>query len=109
MPLYEYRSESGETIEIFLSMKDEKPESIQKNGETYKRVFSVPMMTIVDSKKPKTIGALAEANTKRMLSEGKIKPKEKYIPWWRKKAKVDTSLTKLSKKQRERYIRTGKK
>lgn len=68
-------------------------------------------MIIVDSNKPKTVGALAEKNTIRMEKEGTLPPvKKKETPWWRKgKNKPDSSLAKMTSAQRERYIITGEK
>lgn len=34
--------------------------------------------------------------------------KKEYQPWWRK-GKIDKKLTKLSKKDKQKYIMTGKK
>ena len=39
MPIYEYKSESGETIEKIMPMNDEHPTTIVENGMEYHRVF----------------------------------------------------------------------
>jgi len=109
MPLYDYESDDGSIIEVFYHMKDDKPEQLERDGVLYKRVFMSPRVG-VDSKKPKTIGDLGRKNTERAIKEGTIdKPKAKEKPWWRKSKKVDTSLAKMTAKQKEKYIITGKK
>lgn len=108
MPIYQYQSDDGDIIEIVMSMKEDKPEFLTKSDKTYKRLYSIPSITI-DSKKPKTIGALAEKNMEKKVKSGEIKKKEVDKPWWRTKDKVDTSLARMTKKQKDKYIRTGKK
>ena len=108
MPIYQYQSDAGDIVEIFRSMKGKIPEKITRKKIQYKRVWTTPSV-IIDSKNPKTIGGIAEANTKRMVKEGKIKAKPKpKKPWWRDSDKPNMNLANLSKKQRESYIRTGK-
>ena len=107
--IYEFKAKDGEIIEAFYKANGKIPKQIKRNGKVYKRIFSIPMLAVVGSKEPKTLGALAEKNTEKGIREGKIKPKKQEIPWWRKNKKVDTGLAKLSKKQQERYIREGKK
>ena len=106
MPIYEYQSDDGEIIEKIYRMKDPHPEEIVENDKVYKRVFSVPMMTVVDSKAPKTLGALAEKNTQKMIKEGKLAPpKKKKVPWWRQgQDKPNMKLANLSEKEKTRYI-----
>lgn len=108
--MYDYTSDDGDVIEIFCSIKDERPEFLMKSGKRYNKTFSVPNVCI-DSKKPKTIGSLAQKNTERMIKEGKIKkPKEKQNPFWRpNKKKCDVSLANLSEAGKKKYIMEGKK
>lgn len=112
MPTYEYRGlETGTVYEFFHGMKEPALTNHPENGEPLVRLISVPNISI-DSKKPKTIGALAEKNTEEMLKRGdpKIKPrKSKIRPWWRNKDKVDLSLGKMTAKQKRKYIMEGKK
>lgn len=107
MPEYEYRSPTGETISIFRSMKGKIPESVKRKGVVYTRVFSLPSV-MMEPSKPKTLGALAEKNTRQMVKEGKIKPKKNERPFWRTRDKANLDLAKLSNKGKEKYIRTGK-
>lgn len=107
--IYEFKSKDGQIIEEFYKASGKVPKQIKRNGILYKRIISMPMMAIVGSKEAKTLGSLAEKNTEKMIKEGKIKPKEKKLPWWRTSKKVDTSLANMSKKQKERYIREGRK
>jgi predicted RNA-binding Zn-ribbon protein involved in translation (DUF1610 family) len=67
----------------------------------------ISMNVLFDVSVPKTLGSLAEHNSKKKVSEeGKDalgKPKE--VPWWRKnKKKVDFSVLKNPQK----YIQEGK-
>lgn len=134
MPVYQFKSKSDQLITISQSIKDQlySKISITKNGKywiddnnqkikiekdifeseliplgTYTRVFDIPNIGI-DSKKPKTVGSLAEKNTEKMVKEGKIKPKKEEYPWWRPNKKVNKSLGTLTNKQKMRYIREGK-
>ena len=137
MPLYSYKNGDLE-IELYQSMAEEKPACLIRENDsdvktklvfldkqgletyeegdiglypagTYHRVYSFAVN--IDSKQPKTVGDLAQKNTDEKIKRGELKPrKEKVRPWWRPKTdKVDTSLAKLSKKQRMNYIATGKK
>lgn len=109
MPIYEYQSDDGEIIEAIYSIKEDRPESVEKDGKVFKKIFSLPTV-IIDSKKPKTLGAQAQKNTERGLKEGRIKPKKaKEIPYWRKNKKIDLGLAKMNAKQKEKYIMTGNK
>lgn len=40
MPMYEYRAETGEVIERFYRMNDERPETFVEDGVEYRRVYS---------------------------------------------------------------------
>lgn len=39
MPVYEYRAEDGETMELLLPMADEKPTFIERDGKRFDRVY----------------------------------------------------------------------
>lgn len=105
--IYEYQSESGEIVSISRSMKSKIPKRIKRKGIFYYRVYSVPTV-VIGSKEPKTLGALADKNYEQMVKDGRIKPKKKEKPWWRKKDKPNISLASLNKRQKMDYIRTGK-
>lgn len=39
MAIYEYRADDGELIEVVRGMKDEHPETIERDGKLYRRVW----------------------------------------------------------------------
>lgn len=65
----------------------------------------------------KTVGQLAEANTKKMGSKlqeeyEKNKPKEEVAQWYQNSKLGDASrkeINKMTKEQKKRYVLTGKK
>jgi DNA-directed RNA polymerase subunit RPC12/RpoP len=60
----------------------------------------------IDMKKVKTVGMLADINTRRMEKEGTLPQMgKKKRPWWRKSDKIDQRILKDPIK----YIETGKK
>lgn len=61
------------------------------------------LSTIMDLSKPKTIGTLGEKNYREAVKQGKIQPKKKFKPFWRKKDKIDFSIL----KNPNNYIQTG--
>lgn len=77
---------------------------------TLKKMIPIPYV-IVDSKKPKTIGELADKNTERMVSEGKLNKStlnyreniEKRHSFYKKM----WDINKLSPKQKKEYILKG--
>lgn len=106
MPLYEFESKDGERYEKYFRA-GKCPKSIQHKKKKYYRIFSLPSVA-VDMNKPKTVGSLAEANTRQLEKErGPLKEKQK--PWWRKNKKIDKSLARMSSAQKARYIMEGKK
>jgi hypothetical protein len=62
----------------------------------------------MDYSKPKTIGALAEQNTKEKIKTGEMeqiqKEERKNLPFWRKSKKINYQVLKNPQK----YIREGK-
>ena len=107
MPNYEYQSNCGKTLLKFFHMKDNRPDSIEENGIVYHKIFSIPNV-IVDGRKPKTIGDLAAKNTSKMIKEkGSKSTTSNDLPWWRQH-KLNKKLNKLTKTQKEKYIKTGK-
>lgn len=112
MPLYDYRySDTGEVVELFHSMKTGSLTHHPENGRAIERIYSVPAVA-VDSNGPKTVGELAEKNTREMIKRGskKIKKKNpKKRPWWRPDKDKPINTSKMSKKQIDNYIMTGDK
>ncbi len=98
---------TGETFESFQSMKEEAYTLCPTTNRPIRRMIMVPRI-IMDSKKPKTIGDLADRNTEKMIKSGKIKKKEDETPFWRPGKKVNKKLAKLTQKQKMKYIKTGK-
>lgn len=109
MPLYEFKSKSGEVVEKFFKM-GKCPKFITRKKQRYNRIFSLPNM-IIDSQTPKTLGALAEANTLKREKMGLNKNKKKKKvpnPFWRPhRNKPNMELTKKTKAQLQRYMMTG--
>lgn len=116
MPIYTYQyldengNELDEYVELFHGMT---ATPFLYDPDTNRPVKKIPFPSrfgvAIDSSKPKTIGALAEKNTERMVKEGKIKPrKEKVRPWWRPKKDKPVDVSGKSSKQIQRYIEDGK-
>lgn len=109
MPRYEFQNEkTGKIIERVFSM-GKCPDHVVYYRKRYNRIFSLPTV-MVDTNKVKTIGALAEKNTKDREKRGLNKPKKKKTnPFWRPKHnKPRLDLLKKTPAQIQRYIMTGK-
>lgn len=110
MPIYEYKyTDTDEVIELFHSMKTGSLSVHPENGRAIERIYSMPGIAI-DSKQPKTVGELAEKNTREMVKRGskRIKKKKpKPRPWWRADKDKPINTSKMSKKQIQHYIHTG--
>lgn len=109
MPRYDFQAADGTIIEATFSM-NKVPAKIRRKGVWYERVFSLPGM-VIDSNKPKTLGGLAEKNTRDMERRGDPrlkKKKKKERPWWRKDKDKPVSMYGWSKAKIKRYINTGK-
>ena len=139
MPNYEYSCKNVacecDTFQTYQSIKEDPLKICPFCGEeTIERTFhAVPVMI---SSEPKTLGALADLNRKKLgraycedqeqkmrderlsasefvgsLPKGAstIKREAKDTPWRKANEKVDTSLAKLSPEQKHKYIMTGKK
>lgn len=131
-PVYEYQCDACDhnfdIIQSYhASAKRKCPEC--KKWKLY-RVIGVPYISI--QQEPTSIGQLADRNTSAMgqyelqdkrkaqkeadregdfreLPKGMSRMERKeYQPWWRKD-KIDKKLNKLSKKDKQKYIMTGKK
>ena len=75
------------------------------------RVFDVPM-AIIDNKQPRNIGELADRNTEKMVKRGHLpksalNAKENRIKKIQKQ-RQQKELSKLTPKQKEGYIMTGR-
>ncbi len=107
--IFEFINENNEIIEESFPIGTA-PSFITKDGVVYNRHYSAPMV-IMDSDKPKTIGALADANTKKMEKEGTLPKEQDPKAWWRKnKTKKEIKdLNKLTPQQKVNYIQTGNK
>ena len=100
-----------------------------KRWKLHRIIFAPHIYTYSE---PQTVGLLAERNTKKLGKyelqkklkdiddKSYIKPSElpknmsrikqsKEKPWYRPSQKIDMSLDKLTPKQKEKYIATGKK
>lgn len=48
MPIYEYQhEESGEILEVEMSMSEDHPKTVRKNGKTYHRVIGLNTSTVI--------------------------------------------------------------
>jgi len=115
MPTYEYiytdvPQDTIEKVEIFHSMKDEPLTIHPENGRPIQKIISLPNI-VIDSKQPKTIGALADKNTQEMMKRGdpRVRPKKKKErPFWRPNKDKPVSVRGKTPQQIEKYIMTGK-
>ena len=139
MPTYEYICSNTscvcDTFQTYQSIREDPLKQCPYCGEeTIERTFhAVPVMINGD---PKTLGALAEANRKKFgraycedqeqkmrderisasefvgsLPQGAsvVKREAKDTPWRKAHEKFDTSLAKLDKEKKHKYIMIGKK
>jgi hypothetical protein len=108
MPTYVYKdSVTNEIFEIYQRMADAHLVVSPLTGNPCRRQVTAPVV-MVDTNKPRTVGALADKNTEKMIKEGKIKPKKKEQPFWRT-SKKPLRADGWSPKQKEKYIMEGKK
>lgn len=107
--IFEFKSESGEVIEKNFRV-GKCPKFVTIKKIRYNRVFSLPTV-VMDANKPKTIGSLAEQNTRKREKDGiKNANEDKKSPWWRQPgSKPDRSLANLKGKKLERFLFEGKK
>lgn len=110
MPLYDYEYiDTGEIVEIFHSMSEE--DLTEYEGRPVRKKItscSINAKGFDTAKNPKTLGKLAEQNTKRMIDSGEIQPKKKENPWWRPNMKKPLNIDTTDKKKVINYIRDGK-
>lgn len=65
---------------------------------------SLNLSIFIDADKPKTLGSLAEKNTKEKIKSGELEPtKKKSKPFWRKSDKINYDIL----KNPDRYIKEG--
>jgi hypothetical protein len=114
MPIYEYHyldnngNITGEIIEIYHKISEGPLKYCPKTNKPIVRAFITPPMGIVDLNKPKTIGDLADQNTKKMIKNGDKRIKRKTNnPWWRNKNKP-INIRGWDKRKIKKYIETGK-
>jgi hypothetical protein len=115
MPTYVYEilddkgQPTGETFEYIQSIKADALTSEPNTNRPVRRAIVSPNF-IIDAKKPKTIGALADKNTSEMLKRGdsRIQKKKDANPWWRPSKKKPVDIRGWSKKKIKGYIETGK-
>lgn len=117
MPTYVYHildesgNPTGETVERFQSMKEDSYTIDPESNRPVRKAITLPNV-VIDSKQPKTIGALAEKNTQEMIKKGDpriAKKKKKKNPWWRDKKDKPLSTKGWSDNQKKKYIQEGKK
>ena len=115
MPLYDFYCEScKKTVEIYAGMSEKKPLSCKECGckNCLIRDYS-GIGTIIDSTKPKTLGALADKNTERLIKEGLAD--KKVLEWENKKKEKNKQVSKMhdiasmTPTQKRNYIMTGRK
>ena len=107
MPIYQYINTEGIIIEIYKKM-GKAPKKITRKGIVYDRHFTVPII-IMDLNEPKTIGALAEKNTAKMIKNGDSRIKKKKAPpFWRKNRKKPLNIKGWSNNKIKKYVEEGK-
>lgn len=99
--IFEFRNEeTGKIIEEWFRV-GQCPEFLEKDGKKYTRIFSAPNV-IMEMSQPKTVGDLAERNTREMQKRGTL-PKDSG------RKRPDLSLARMTPAQQKRYILEGKK
>tara|TARA_R100001129_G_scaffold185085_2_gene171958 strand:+ start:628 stop:981 length:354 start_codon:yes stop_codon:yes gene_type:complete len=117
MPTYDYLcNKCGCEFEQFHGF-NQTPEPCECGSSDIKIVINQPPAAFVKGE-PTTLGQLAESNTKNMgryeledrrayQNEGKQKPKK---DWWQKSGSASKDeIGKMSKSQKAKYIKDGKK
>lgn len=116
MPIYQYQilddnnNPIDEYFEIFQSMKEDALTKEPDTGRKCQRCINIPNV-LVDTKQPKTIGALAEKNTQDMIARNDpridTRSKEEKRPWWRKHKDKPIDTSNMTGKQIKKYIEKG--
>lgn len=131
MPTYEFKCETcGYNFELTLRLSDEHPTICEECGAPIHQVYYAPMARVLGD--PKTVGSLAEQNSKKMSQEEKAALDAQYKaskaeaasrlspgmsllekpekPWYKKKSTTTTQeILKMNDGQKKRYIMEGKK
>ena len=104
--IFEFINAEGTVIEESYPI-GKAPSFIIKDGVQFDRYYSVPSV-IMDASKPKTLGDLADANSRQMEKDA---PHKKDDKWWRKSktSKEIKALNNLTREQKINYINTGNK
>lgn len=115
MPMYEYYcKECSAKAEIYKKMDEPHPKDCllcQTKGSMIQDYSSVG--GIVELSQPKTISELADKNTERLVSEGKVD--KKSLEWReerkekQKKSNRMKEIASMTKQQKRNYIMTGDK
>jgi hypothetical protein len=116
MPTYVYRvydendEPTDEVFEVFQKMSDDAL-THDEEGRPVRRVPQLGSGVMIDPSKPKTIGAIAEQNTERMIKENdpRIKKKEDERPWWRPDKDKPVDTKNWNDKEKLRYVIEGRK
>lgn len=124
MPNYTYKCDScNNTLDIFHSMKESPIIPCPNCENVMSRILFPPkIVSSVGSRgEPKTIGGLADQNSSQLSDDEKsnlldetVSKKRPTIPgpepFYKKDQKIsDKELAKLTPKQKQNYIMTGKK
>ena len=111
--IYTYICEPCEkTFEIIKGMNDPDPKKCPECG--YKKIYRdySEIAEVSVSNEPKTLGALADKNTEKLVKEGRLPEVTlDYENTKKKKAKFNKRVEKFSKlspKEIREYIQTGK-
>jgi len=115
MPLYDFIcKECNVKTEFFLGMEEKRPADCLECGckTCLQRDYS-GINVVEDMSKPKTIGAIADANTEKLVKEGKLD--KKVLEWEANKKKKNekasrmNEIASMSPTQKRNYIMTGRK
>lgn len=109
---YEYQTQNGEPtgeyVELYHKISECPLKVCPNTGRPIARAFLTAPNMIMDNNKPKTIGALADKNTREMIKRGDKRVAPKPKPWWRDKDKP-VNIRGWNKKKIQKYIATGEK
>lgn len=102
-----YKCSSCGTLHYFEQKASEKFKKKCPNcGKRELYIHEAVSSVGIDMKEVKTVGMLADINTRRMEKEGTLPTEgKKKRPWWRKSDKIDQRILKNPIK----YIETGQK
>ena len=115
MPLYDFICQScGKVNEFFLKMEEERPTDCPLCGCDKCLIRDYGGINVgVEISKPKSFADIADSNTEKMVSEGKLD--KKVLDWESKKKKKKEAVSKMNEiasmtpTQKRNYIMTGRK